>query len=169
MPPRELERLYDAHAEALFSFLLSLLRDEADTRDALQEVFSRLAKWPDSLNDVRNERGFLLRLSHNLAIDMIRRRSARERAHHALADQVTELFAQTLDPDEATFRRDLANALSELPTDQRVVVHLKLWEGLTFDSIAEALEIPMNTAASRYRYGLDKLQARLRPLYDELR
>ena len=82
---------------------------------------------------------------------MIRRRSARERAHHALADHVTELFAQTLDPDEATFRRDLANALGELPTDQRVVVHLKLWEGLTFDSIAEALEIPMNTAASRYR------------------
>jgi RNA polymerase sigma-70 factor (ECF subfamily) len=49
------------------------------------------------------------------------------------------------------------------------VVHLKLWSGLTFERIAEVLEVPLNTAASRYRYGLDKLRARLRPLYDEIR
>jgi RNA polymerase sigma-70 factor (ECF subfamily) len=47
-------------------------------------------------------------------------------------------------------------------------VHLKLWEGLTFEEIAGTLEIPVNTAASRYRYGLDKLRDRLRPLYDEI-
>ena len=46
---------------------------------------------------------------------------------------------------------------------------IKLWEGLTFDGIAEVLEIPLNTAASRYRYGLDKLRAQLRPLYNEIR
>jgi RNA polymerase sigma-70 factor (ECF subfamily) len=40
---------------------------------------------------------------------------------------------------------------------------------MTFAEIAEALEIPANTAASRYRYGIDKLQALLRPLYEELR
>ena len=60
-------------------------------------------------------------------------------------------------------------ALGELPSEQRAVVHLKLWEGLTFEQIAESLGIPMNTAASRYRYGLDKLRQRLRPLYDEIR
>jgi RNA polymerase sigma-70 factor (ECF subfamily) len=48
------------------------------------------------------------------------------------------------------------------------VVHLKLWEELTFEEIAAALEIPPNTAASRYRYGLDKLRERLRPLYEEI-
>jgi RNA polymerase sigma-70 factor (ECF subfamily) len=63
----------------------------------------------------------------------------------------------------------LANALAELPPDQRVIVHLKLWEGLTFDAIAETLEISPNTAASRYRYGLDKLRDRLRPIYDEIK
>ena len=45
----------------------------------------------------------------------------------------------------------------------------KLWEGLTFEAIAEACGIPLNTAASRYRYGLDKLRARLRPLYEEIK
>jgi RNA polymerase sigma-70 factor, ECF subfamily len=49
------------------------------------------------------------------------------------------------------------------------VVHLKLWEELTFEAIAEALGIPANTAASRYRYGIDKLRARLRPFYDEIK
>ena len=60
-------------------------------------------------------------------------------------------------------------ALAELPADQRAVVHLKLWAGLTFDEIAGTLGIPPNTAASRYRYGIDKLRTRLRPIYKELR
>ena len=46
---------------------------------------------------------------------------------------------------------------------------MKLWEKLTFEAIAEILEIPLNTAASRYRYGLDKLRERLRPIYDEIK
>ena len=59
--------------------------------------------------------------------------------------------------------------MGELPPEQREVVHLKLWEGLTFEEIAAALEIPPNTAASRYRYGLDKLRELLRPLYEEIK
>ncbi len=169
MSSAELERLYDTHADALFAFLLNLTRSEADTRDALQEVFCRLAAKPDLLRAVRDERGFLLRLAHNHAIDQMRRRDTRSRAHDALAAETVELFARTADPDETAFRRELAEALGELPADQRAVVHLKLWSGFTFERIAEVLDVPLNTAASRYRYGLDKLRARLRPLYDEIR
>jgi len=59
--------------------------------------------------------------------------------------------------------------LGELPAEQRAVVHLKLWEEFTFETIATALDISPNTAASRYRYGLDKLRDRLRPLYEEIK
>ena len=62
----------------------------------------------------------------------------------------------------------ICGALGNLPADQRAVVHLKLWEGMTFEQIAGLLEIPPNTAASRYRYGLDKMRELLRPLYDEI-
>jgi len=55
------------------------------------------------------------------------------------------------------------------PPDQRAVVHLKLWQALTFEEIAGILDISPNTAASRYRYGVDKLRDRLRLLYDELK
>jgi len=164
----QLERLYDAHAAALFGFLLNLTRSEADTRDVLQEVFCRLARKPGGLTDVRDERAFLLRLAHNLAVDQIRRGASRQRTADSLAAETHDLFAPAATPDDAAFRHELAEALASLPPEQRAVVHLKLWEDLTFETIAETLGIPLNTAASRYRYGLDKLRARLRPLYDEL-
>jgi len=167
--PADLAALYDAHAPALHAYLLNLTRSEADTRDALQEVFVKLARQPQLLANVRDPRGFLLRLAHNLAIDLIRRQSTRQRRHEQLAEESAALFAAAGDPDEALFRRALEEALSELPLEQRTVVHLKLWEGRTFEEIAQILDLPPNTAASRYRYGLDKLRARLRPLHDELK
>jgi len=169
MAPLDFERLYDEHAQAVFAFLLNLTRHEADTRDLLQEVFVKLARRPDLLDDVRDERAFLLRLAHNLAIDLIRRRGTREKRHEQLGKETPSVFAPAASADEGAFRQELAAALGELPAEQRAVVHLKLWEGLTFEQIAELLGIPLNTAASRYRYGIDKLRERLRPLYDEIR
>lgn len=167
-PNADLEALYDAHAQALYAYLLDLTRSEADTHDVLQEVFVKLARQPDLLGGVRDPRGFLLRLAHNQAIDLIRRQTTRQRYHDQLAETPDSLFAPATDPDEEMFRCALAKALEDLPEDQRAVVHLKLWEGLTFEAIAEILDLPPNTAASRYRYGLDKLRARLRPLHEEL-
>lgn len=164
----ELQRLYDEHAQALFAFLLNLTRNESDTRDLLQEVFIRVARQPDSLQSVRNEKSFLIRLAHNAAIDLIRRRGTREKYHERAGLELEGMFVVTPDPDETAFRNALTAALGELSEEQRAVVHLKLWEGLTFEQIAETLNIPPNTAASRYRYGLDKLRERLRPLHDEI-
>jgi RNA polymerase sigma-70 factor (ECF subfamily) len=121
------------------------------------------------MQGVREQRAFLLRLVHNAAIDLMRRRDTRQRNYEQLALDSTAPFAPADDPDEMAFRNALSAALGELPADQRTVLHLKLWEGLTFEAIAGLLDIPANTAASRYRYGLDKLRERLRPLYDEIK
>jgi len=169
MAPTDIERLYDEHAQAVFAFLLNFTRHEADTRDLLQEAFVKLAKRPGLLDGVRDERAFLLRIAHNLALDLIRRRGTREKYHGQLGDEPAPIFAPAAEPDESAFRQALSGALGDLPAEQRTVVHLKLWEGLTFEQIAELLDVPLNTAASRYRYGLDKLRDRLRPLYDEIR
>ena len=166
---QEIERLYDAHAPSLFAFLLNFTRAEADTRDLLQEIFIKLAREPQLLAGVREERAFLIRLAHNAAIDLMRRRGTRERTKENFAAEIISPFAPARDPDEKLFRTELAVALGELPEEQRAVVHLKLWGGLTFEEIAVALAIPPNTAASRYRYGLDKLRGTLRPLYEEIK
>lgn len=165
----ELTRLYDEHSQPLFAFLLNLTRDEADTRDLLQEIFIKLARDGQLLAGVRDERAFLIRLAHNAAIDLMRRRGTRDKTKENFAAEISSPFAPASDPDEQTFRIELSKALAELPEEQRAVVHLKLWEDLTFDAIAAALEISPNTAASRYRYGLDKLRERLRPLYEEIK
>jgi RNA polymerase sigma-70 factor (ECF subfamily) len=169
LSPLDLERVYDTHAQAVFSFLLSIVRNDADARDLLQELFVKLARRPDLLDGVREERAYLLRLAHNSAVDLIRRRGAREKNCEEVSVDAALLFAATPDPDEQAFREALSRALQELPPDQRTVVHLKLWEGMTFENIADLLEIPLNTAASRYRYGLDKMRERLRLLYDEIK
>ncbi len=165
----DLAQLYDSHAAALFAFLLNVTRSEADSCDALQDVFVKLAERPQRLAGVREMRPFLLRLAHCAAIDAHRRRATRDAAAERAAFEPVALFAEADDPDTEAFRAALAEAFAELPGEQRAVVHLKLWEGLTFAEIADALGIPANTAASRYRYGLDKLQTHLRPLYEELR
>jgi RNA polymerase sigma-70 factor, ECF subfamily len=164
----DLRRLYDEHAQPLYAFLLNLTRNEADTRDLLQDIFIKLARDPDLLADVRDARAFFIRLAHNAAIDLMRRRGTRDKTGEQFAADAISPFAPTDNPDEQTFRAALARALAELPAEQRAVVHLKLWEGLTFEQIAVVLDIPPNTAASRYRYGLDKLRERLRPLYEEI-
>ena len=169
MPGIDIERLYDQHAQPLYAFLLNLTRDEADTRDLLQEIFIKLARDPQLLRGVREERAFLIRLAHNAAIDLMRRRGTRERTKETFAAEIASPFAPATDPDEEIFRNKLTEALAELPAEQRAVAHLKLWAGLTFEQIADALEIPPNTAASRYRYALDKLRDRLRPIYEEIK
>jgi RNA polymerase sigma-70 factor (ECF subfamily) len=165
----DIERLYDEHGQPLFAFLLNLTRDEADTRDLLQEIFMKLAREEKLLAGIRDERAFLVRLAHNAAIDLMRRRGTRDRTREHFAAERISPFAPTGDPDEQFFRDELSLAIGELPKEQRAVVHLKLWSGLTFEAIATALKISPNTAASRYRYGLDKLRERLRPLYEELK
>jgi RNA polymerase sigma-70 factor (ECF subfamily) len=165
----EIERLYDGHAQPLYAFLLNLTRDEADTRDLLQDIFVKLARESELLAGVRDERAFLIRLAHNAAIDLIRRRGTRDKTKENFAAETVSPFAPANDPDEEIFREELAGALAGLPEEQRAVVHLKLWEELTFEEIATVLDISPNTAASRYRYGLDKLRDRLRPLHEEMK
>lgn len=166
--PCDLAAIYDAHAPALFGFLLNFTRSEADTRDVLQELFLLLASRPVPLAGVRDPRGYLIRLAHHLAIDAHRSRASRSATMERAGEERGQFFLPSADPDEHAFRNALSDALAALPPEQRAVVHLKLWEGRTFAEIAELLDIPPNTAASRYRYGIDKLQGLLRPIYEEL-
>jgi len=166
--PDEIARIYDEHAQALFAYLMTLTRSETDTHDLLQEVFVRLATRERLLEGVASERGFLIRLAHNLAVDAMRRRDTRSRNHDQFGLERQDELATGADPDAMTLQATMESALNTLPEEQRTVVHLKTWGGLTFEEIATALDILPNTAASRYRYGIDKIREQLRPYYNEI-
>lgn len=162
---RDLERIHDEHAVAMFRHGLVLLRDEGMVRDILQEVFLKLAGGRGTVCDDGKERAYLLRMVRHAAIDRMRREKVR-REHATEASD--DLFERSPDPDREAFRLRIEGALANLPSEQREVVVLKLWEELTFGEIARICDIPPNTAASRYRYGIDKLRQLLRPVYEEL-
>jgi RNA polymerase sigma-70 factor (ECF subfamily) len=166
--PLDLGRIYDEHASSLFAYLFNLTRNEAETRDLLQDLFCKLARCPPALAHVRDERAWLIRLAHHLFIDGYRRRASRERTADRAAGEGAHIFEPADESDEESFRRALSDAMQTLPVDQREIVHLKLWEEMTFADIAATLGISLNTAASRYRYGIDKLRDALRPLYEEV-
>ena len=168
MEAKELERLYDAHASGLFHYLAGFTKTDGDARDLLQEIFIKLART--DLNEAawQNERAFIYRLAHNLAIDWLRRSATRHRVMEQLGAEQGGHWHEDLDSDAPFFATHLLAAFAELPAEQRSVAQLKLWEGLTFEEIAAAQGIPLNTAASRYRYALDKLRNMLRPIYGEL-
>jgi RNA polymerase sigma-70 factor (ECF subfamily) len=163
--PEELERIYDDHATAMFAHAMSLLRDEAAARDILQDLFLKLAEGRADLSMMENQRSYLLRMVHHAAVDLMRRNTVR--TNHATKNH-GDLLQPCADPDREAFRQRLEEALAGLPSEQREVVVLKLWQERTFEEISDICGIPMNTAASRYRYALDKLRNLLRPLYEEL-
>lgn len=167
MNAAEMERLYDAHAAGVFHYLMSFTRGEADARDLLQDLFVRLAAT-NSKETLRHEKSFVYRLAHNLAVDWLRRQQSKRVAEELLAGSAASDRLDAIDPDMAALSGQLARALNTLPEEQRSVLQLKLWEGMTFEEIAAVQGIPLNTAASRHRYGLEKLRTVLRPIYEEL-
>ena len=164
-----LENIYCEHAPALFRFLLRLTGEESETREVLQDIFVRLAKDPRLLDNVAAPRSYLFRLAHRLVIDHYRRDQTRRRYDdHAYQERDTSIAPEPPETDTLWLRETLATALNELPPEQRAVVALKVWEEMTFAEIAHVLDLPANTAASRYRYALDKLRDHLRPLQRDL-
>ena len=163
---RQISELYDAHAAGLFHYIVGMLKSEAEAKDLLQELFLKLQH--QGLPVVESEWAWLTRLAHNITLDWLRRNHTRRSAEERSALEPQPLFQRAADPDTAEFALRVQAALDELPPEQRSVAHLKLWQGLTFEEIAAAQGIPLNTAASRYRYAIDKLRTLLRPLYEEI-
>lgn len=89
------------------------------------------------------------------AIDLARRTDRRERREH----EAGWFDAGSADPP---LDAELEQAVKALPPIYREVVVLKVWSGLTFQQVADTLGVPLNTAASRYRYALDHLRAALK-------
>jgi RNA polymerase sigma-70 factor (ECF subfamily) len=169
MPPERLEALYDEHAAGVFCYARSILANEQAAKDVLQEVFVKLAR--SGLPEVENEKAWLYRLAHNAAVDQLRR-SATRRDHHRASREASASVPESdpgSDPDRAELGRQLDAAVALLPPEQQTVARLRLWQEMTFQEIATIQGIPLNTAASRFRYALESLRGRLKPLYEELK
>lgn len=165
MSPERLESLYDTHALGLFRYARSILREDEAARDVLQDLFVKLAR--NGLPEVDNEKAWLFRLAHNAAIDQLRRRAKRSKDRYPAEEPGDPCGLSGT--DRKALSKHLEEAVARLPVEQQSVVRLKLWQELTFEEIAAVQGLPLNTAASRYRYAIEKLRTLLHPIYEELK
>jgi RNA polymerase sigma-70 factor (ECF subfamily) len=140
--------LYDAHGRRVYHLLLAYGLADDEAEDALQETFLALLDRGRAAADIANLQAYLLGIARRLAGRRRREEPAEELPEPVVGNPAPARL------DSLTCRR----ALSQLPPEQAEVVVLKVWHELTFAEIGEALGIPPNTAASRYRYALDKLR-----------
>jgi RNA polymerase sigma-70 factor (ECF subfamily) len=154
-----LDMIWDQYAADLLGYLTGILCSRHEAEDALQEVFITISEKRASVAEARLLGPYLFRLSRNTALNRIKKnRRIREREHEAshwlLLDAEDEGSDERLNQVEA--------ALATLPEVQRSVIVLKFYQEKTFQEIGKMLNISENTAASRYRYAIDKIRTFLK-------
>ncbi|AOS45041.1 ECF RNA polymerase sigma factor SigW [Lacunisphaera limnophila] len=154
----------EAHGPRLLLCARQWTRSLADAEDVLQDAFVRY--WRHQRQLPGDPRALLVTSIRRAAIDLARRddrRLAREERAEEPAGAGQTLF-QHLPGEGDERRQEIEAALQRLPAEQREVLVLKIWQELTFEQVGIALDIPANTAASRYRYALNALRKQLEPL-----
>jgi RNA polymerase sigma-70 factor (ECF subfamily) len=151
--PWELAAIYDRVAASLYRHALMILADPAAAEDVVHDVFTALAG--PRVPDVTSLDAYLRQAVRHQCFTRLRRqrwRAPRGTDEPALLDAAP---ATAVSHDE---RIAIEQALRSLPPEQREVVHLKTFEGLTLQEIADMTGTSINTVASRYRYAIERLR-----------
>lgn len=150
--------LFDLTSQRLVRFSAAITRNQHDAEDAVQSVLIRVTLNPELLVQTKSPWAYLLQMVRNESLAVLRKRK-RLTPLGSILDLLTKRSVDHLEKED-TYRL-IWKELRKLPTDQCEVIVLRIWEDLNFREIAEILEIPTPTVASRYRYGLEKLSIRL--------
>lgn len=150
--------LYDRLAGRLLSTAIMMTASPADAEDIVHDVFVELARHRTRLAAVTDLEAYVFTMLRH-AVGRRRRRAAIDRRAVAAIGQRREHDGPTGTPPATMPDDQLQAAVAALPPAQREVVALKFHGGLTFAEIATAMGTSLNTAASRYRYAIDKLRS----------
>lgn len=143
MASKALKRLYLMHGRAVQDYLTHKLHDSATAADLAQETFLRVAQAGDD-TAIRDDRSYLFRTAHNLAIDHIRR-VRRRRTDHVDSEQLAQFADDRVPLDEAVASRHMLSRLqdivAELPERTRRIFILVKIEELTYAETAARLGV----------------------------
>ncbi len=156
-----IEELYERHGESLYRYLLFLLGSAEDAEDVLQETFGRFARYDLRWRLIRDHRAFVFRVARNEANRFLRRKVGRREAEAMIMTGAPNGFATVFVVPDAPSLALLLGRVDDLPVEQQEAVYLKVFDGLTFKEIGSVCGVSANTAASRYRYGIEKLREAL--------
>lgn len=171
-------QLVERHQRRAFAIAISTVRDENDAREIVQEAFLRVHK---SLHKFQGSSSFftwLYRIVTNLAIDHVRRPANREAElfDDAQIGDEAEVFPfisriDGADPADVVRRQEIAariqRALDDLPPYHRSVIIMREVEGMSYQEMAEAMDVSKGTIMSRLFHARQKLQRALADCYRE--
>jgi RNA polymerase sigma-70 factor, ECF subfamily len=162
-----LDEVYRRFSRPVYSLAYRVLSDATGAEDVAQEVFLKLWRQPESYNPQRGSLGpWLLSVTHNRAIDVLRRRRVRDEYQLPEALEFDQIVADTAaDPSDLASMSEAADAirraLSQIPDAQRQAIEMAFFQGKTHAEISEELGEPLGTAKTRIRLGMRKLRALL--------
>ena len=150
---------YDAHRSAAYSLAHRILGDGPAADDAVQDAFLKLWIGKAQFDPSRGSmRGLVLTIARHTSIDVIRKRTRRQRTESTYCADATYV---TDGPEGATERADEArrvrHALGALPREQRHAIEMAYFSGLTRGEIARSSSVPIGTVKSRMRLAMKKL------------
>jgi RNA polymerase sigma-70 factor (ECF subfamily) len=148
----EWRRWLDDHAPKFLLYARQQTRCEADAQDVVQEALMEAVQRTPSPAPA-----FVFATIRRRAIDLGRSQTRRTGRELATAEGADTCWFD-LSAEERERERLIQNAMKRLPEIYREVITLKIWGELTFAEIGESLGIPVNTAASRYRYALAEMR-----------
>ncbi len=160
------EMLYDRYSSVVMGFALKITGDRSLAEEILQETFWRVWRKADLFQTQRGAfTSWFFGIARNLSIDILRR----QRTEVQPADESDQMIEQTADPSldvpETAWVRvkhqQMRAAIESLPTDQRYVIELAYFRGMTRQEIARATGEPLGTIHTRARLALQKLRDQL--------
>ncbi|MBW4643816.1 MAG: sigma-70 family RNA polymerase sigma factor [Goleter apudmare HA4340-LM2] len=153
--------LYDRYANLVYGLAMKILKDTPAAEDLTQEVFLTLWRQP-SYNPARGSfSSFLITLTRSRAIDKLRSRSTNLKFLDRWSKQMSSQPDTNHPFEQASIderSQKVRTALAQLPEEQRQVLAMSYYEGLSQTEIAQRLETPLGTVKTRARQGLIKLK-----------
>jgi RNA polymerase sigma factor (sigma-70 family) len=153
--------LYAEHSGELRTFLLGVLRDPDLAAEALQATFVKVLEFSQTAKP-ETFKGWLFKVALHEALGIRRRQKRDRQLTHKPVWRPSEIHDQ---PDETVLHREtieqVRGQLQQLSPELQEVVHLRIFEDLTFAAIADKLQLPLGTVLTRMRTALKKLSERL--------
>ena len=129
----------------LFRFALRFLGDEEEAKDIVQEVFIRVWKGRDQMDEVQNWEAWCMRITKNLSLDRLRTLTRKQTRP---IEESYDVRQEALTPHESTEVGESMDKISQmiagLPEKQRQVIHLRDVEGYSYQEICDILELDMS-------------------------
>ena len=161
--------LYDRYSGRVYGMAMQKLQDPAEAQDVMQDVFVTIWKKATTFQPDRGMvQSWLLTTAHHRIIDRLRRETrTREAMESIVADPLFMESAEQPSPASEAERSEEAGevrqALLVLPVDQREVIVLGYYHGLSQTEISDRLKLPLGTVKARTRLAMEKLRRFLGP------